>query len=110
MSNFFELLKYKYIMNANLKRRASYIIKNGESLEDVCRRFNIDVSSVKLYNMIKNVKAGDVIFFSESKNGLYVVKPADTFEGVAKKLGLSQKELFNLTGTTRLFIGQRIEF
>ncbi len=110
MSNFLQVLKYKYNMKAILKRRAGYIIKQNETLEDVCKKFNVNIANIKLYNMISDVEEGDIVFFPESKNGLYVVKPADTFDGIAKKLGMTEQQLFKITGTTRLFIGQRIEF
>ena len=57
-----------------------------------------------------DAKAGDIIFFPENNSSVYVVKPTDTFKGVAEKLKLSESELYKLTNTTRLFIGQRIEY
>lgn len=110
MSNFFKLLKYKYNMKANLKRRASYVLKDGDTLESVCKKFDACVSTIKLFNMITDAKAGDIIFFPENNSSVYVVKPTDTFKGVAEKLKISESELYKLTNTTRLFIGQRIEY
>ena len=110
MSNFFKLLKYKYNMKANLKRRASYVLKEGDTLESVCKKFDASVSTIKLFNMITSAKAGDIIFFPENNSSVYVVKPTDTFKGVAEKLKISESELYKLTNTTRLFIGQRIEY
>lgn len=97
-------------MKAILKSRISYTMKENDTLKSVCNMFNANISSIKLYNMIQDVEEGDTIFFPEDKKNVYVVKPADTFYGISKKLNIKEEDLLKITGSYRLFIGQRIEF
>lgn len=41
---------------------------------------------------------------------IYIVKPLDTFEGVASKLGVDVEYLKKQANTKNLFVGQRITF
>ena len=95
-------------MQIELKKRVYYKVKEKQSLKEICRKFGIEESLVKLYNQVEEVSEGDVLFFPEISKNFYVVKPAESFSCIAKKLNLSERELLEKTGTRKLFIGQKI--
>lgn len=55
---------------------------------------------------INNLKIGDVVFLNQ--DNIYVVKPLDTIESIAKKLNINKDELIKKVGGKNIFIGQRI--
>ncbi len=93
-----------------IKKLPYYILKYNENLNDVAKKFGVNLSSLKVYNMVDDAEEGDVIFFPQSSSNVYVVKPADTIKSIAKQFNLTESEVLQKAKTTKLFIGQRIEF
>lgn len=78
-------------------------IENKAVIEELKADFNLSDEQVL------RLKVGD--WFDTQKNysvNTYVVKPLDTFESVAKKLGISKNELQEKVNSKRLFVGQKI--
>ena len=93
-----------------IKNLPFYRLKHNESLDDVSKKFNVSLNSLKFYNMVENFEEGDIVFFPQYSSNVYIVKPADTIKSIAKKLSLTESELMAKAKTNKLFIGQRIEY
>lgn len=74
---------------------AFHILKNGETLYSISRKYNISLSLLLESNNIKDasrVMAGAKIYIP----GSYTVKDGDTIYGIARKLNVSVTELMNI--------------
>ncbi len=94
----------------------TYIVKSGDSLWSIARRYNTTVNKLKDINNLKSdllsvgmkllVPKGSVS--SNISNKQYVVKEGDSLYQIAKNNGTTVTELINLNNlpTTNLAIGQ----
>lgn len=66
-----------------------------------------DINNLKkMYNLKNNVEVGDM--FIVNQNEKYVVKPLDTMDKIAEKLGVNKDYIMNKNNlkTDKVFIGQ----
>ena len=38
-----------------------YIVREGDTIESICNKYNVDISNIKEYNNIENINIGDKI-------------------------------------------------
>jgi murein DD-endopeptidase MepM/ murein hydrolase activator NlpD len=80
-----------------LAGQGSYVLRKGDTLYQVSRRFDVPVSVLQAYNQIKNpgqLREGSTI---EIPAG-YTVRKGDTLYGIARGHGVELEELARLNG------------
>lgn len=106
------------IKELNRENDKNYVfVPNKESGVSVICNFNKDllikvdadddISALKkTYNLKNNVEVGDM--FIVNQNEKYVVKPLDTMDKIAEKLGVSKEYIIskNNLKTDKVFVGQ----
>jgi len=97
-----------------------YVVKKGDNLYDLSRKFDVSVDELKDENDLRNnrLNVGDKLLIPNSKNkttqakkrnnNVYTVKSGDTLGEIAARHGVSTKDLKNENGlkSTSLQIGQ----
>ncbi|MBI2485392.1 MAG: LysM peptidoglycan-binding domain-containing protein [Deltaproteobacteria bacterium] len=96
-----------------------YVVKKGDSLYDVSKKFGVSIDSIKKANGLSNngLKVGDTLLISGSKEqaasvnqSKYVVAKGDTLSEIGEKFGVSTniiKKVNNLNSNS-LRIGQKL--
>lgn len=93
-----------------------YIVKKGDTLYSISRRFNISIDELKQINNLKSdiLTIGTVLYLQQQNNNIptniYIVKAGDTLYKIANEYNTTVnkiKELNNLTSNT-LTIGQQL--
>ena len=109
-----EYTNYPYIPNGETKNE--YIVKKGDTLYSIARRFNISVADLKRMNNLQtdDLSVGQTLFLEEQlpQNDLeiYIVEKNDTLYSIARKYNTTVdylKKVNNLTSNT-LSIGQQL--
>lgn len=82
----------------------SYIIKNGDTLYSIAKKYNTTVDEIKSINNLSsnNLTVGNILKLPviESDNINYVVKSGDTLYSIAKKFNTTVNEIKNINGLT----------
>lgn len=93
----------------------TYVVKKGDNLYDLSRKFGVSVEDIKTFNKLKsiNLGIGDELFIPVSNkdgNNNYVVKSGDTVSEIAEKFGVKTNELksANNLKNNNLQIGQSL--
>lgn len=94
----------------------TYVVVNGETLEDVARKFNTSVETIKEINNLQddNISEGIVlvipISINKQDNLLYIVKEGDSLYSIAKRFNTSVDELKRLNNlkSNLLTIGREL--
>ncbi len=93
-----------------LAGQESYVLRKGDTLYQVSRRFDVPVSVLQSYNRIKNpgqLREGSTV---EIPSG-YTVCKGDTLYGIAREHGVELEELAKLNGIgpqATLKVGRRL--
>jgi LysM repeat protein len=102
-----------------------YVVKKGDNLYDLSRKFGVSVEELKSINSLKSnrLDIGDILTIGDSANkedknnstvssnsNEYFVKNGDTLGEIAKEYGVSTDSLQKANGlkTTKLQIGQKL--
>ena len=106
-------IDYKPISGSNY-----YIVKKGDSLYSIARKYNTTVDELKSLNNLgtNNLSIGQVLKIpsveteEEVSGDFYIVKSGDTLYGISKKFGVSVDELKSLNNlsSNTLSIGQKL--
>ncbi|MDT7871941.1 MAG: LysM peptidoglycan-binding domain-containing protein, partial [Thermocrinis sp.] len=96
-------------ISAKAQDYAIYKVKKGDTLQSIAEKFGVDVQELKSFNNLKSekVKEGQELKIPAKgtakkqkkeiqEYGTYVVQRSAKLEHVAKKLGVSQRELEEL--------------
>ena len=94
----------------------SYIVKSGDSLYAIARKYNITVDEIKRLNNLtsNNLSIGQMLFIpttsSPSNENIYLVKSGDSLYAIARKFNTSVDEIKRLNNLTsnNLSINQRL--
>ena len=98
----------------------TYVVKKGDNLYDLSRKFGVSVEDITELNKLKNNNLGigyellipgnDSQSNNNYSNNNYIVKSGDTISQIAEKLGVKSKDLksANNLKNDRLQIGQEL--
>ena len=90
----------------------TYVTKSGDSLNDILKKFNIDVDDFTEYNDLKKLKLEENQLISterkESNNKIHIVNDHEKIEDILAKYHLSPLEFLKLNEDTILIVGTRI--
>ena len=105
-----EYLGYPYETN-NIQNE--YIVKRGDTLYSISKRYNISVDEIKRINNLKtnDISVGQILKLKEkSNNPLYIVQRGDTLYSIARNNNISVNEIIKANNLTspNLFIGQEL--
>ena len=99
----------------NISSSETYIVKKGDTLYSIAKKYNLTVDKLKQLNNLSNnlVSIGQVLVVSEENPSNlnydeYKVSKGDTLYSIARKYGISTNELisYNNLPSTILSIGQ----
>ena len=86
-----------------------YRVQEGDSLNLIAQKFNAPIGRLIFNNNLnKEVSAGDIILI-EGADNVYLVKPLDTIESLAKKFNLSPQQILQRNHLEYIFCGLLIE-
>lgn len=107
-----EYTGYEYVPNVNSDL---YVVKSGDSLWSISKKYGISVNDLKKLNGLNNnlLNVGQVLKISgvpENFKDIYVVKSGDTLYGIASKYNISVDELkrYNNLSNNLLSVGQQL--
>lgn len=81
-----------------------YLIKKGETLEDIADRFNTTINSILNLNDIDTIRDGDEIIIPSNASDYfeyYPIKKGDTLYAISKKYNINPDLLANLNGLSK---------
>ena len=88
-----------------------YIVKSGDTLYSIAKKFNISVDDLKDNNNLTS----DILSIGQSlkingSNNEYIVKQGDTLYSIARKFNTSVSTLADLNNlsTSLLYVGQKL--
>lgn len=96
-------------MKAEVRKKRVYVVGENEALDSIAIKLGVSIAMLKSLNRVTEVEEGDALLVPEEESRFYVVKPADTVEQIARKMGVSKTELIEKNGKN-FFIGQKIYF
>ena len=89
-----------------------YIVKNGDTLYSIARRYNISVDKLKQLNNLNNniINIGQKLSIPNSNNIEYIVNKGDTLYSISNKYNVSIKDIMNLNNlkNTNIYINQKL--
>ena len=87
-----------------------YIVKSGDTLYAIARKYGVSVDELKSYNNLKSntLSIGQVIMIPSKESNKYIVKSGDTLYKIAKENNISVDELMSLNNlnNSNLSVGQ----
>ena len=86
-----------------------YRVQQGDTLSLIAQKFSAPIGRL-IYNnnLTKEVSAGDIILVEQVEK-VYVVKPLDRLEDIAKKFKLSPQEILDKNHIEYIYCGLLIE-
>lgn len=82
-----------------------YRVQTGDSVLSVCQRFNCSMGKLISINGLKaEICAGDILLV-EREQRVYLVKPTDTLEKIAKKFNLAPQQILDNNCVPYVFCG-----
>ena len=100
---------YKYIPLNNVL--GNYIVKKGDTLYSIAKRYKLSVDELKrINNLINNTLSIGQVLKLKDDNNVYVVKKGDTLYGISKLFNTSIEELKKINNLENniLSIGQSL--
>ena len=101
-------MEIKIIKNKNF----IYKVKQNETLLDVSNKFKVLESELMNDNCLTNktLLKGDLLYISSQNALIYVVKPLENLNIIARKLNVTKQQLVekNHLKTENVFIGQKL--
>ena len=103
-------LGYPYETNNSSKE---YIVKRGDTLYSISRKYNISIDDLKrINNLISNdLSIGQIIKLKEETNNpIYIVQPGDTLYSISKNNNISIDDIIKINNLNNsiLSIGQEL--
>ena len=91
------------------KNNIFYRVESGDTLESISSLFNVSKNYIVLHNGAE-LYAGKLLFLPETYFEVYVVKPFDTVEKIAKHFGKTAENIKqkNNLKTDYVFVGQKL--
>ena len=92
-----------------------YVVKPGDTLNSIARKFGMDVNTLIEINDISNpntIVVGEALIILQNLNSIYIVQKGDTLSSIARKYNIPLQELLDinpsLTPPYQLKIGQKL--
>ena len=89
-----------------------YVVKKGDTLYSISKKFNIGVNELKELNNLSNdlLSVGQSLIINKVSNDEYIVEKGDTLYSIARKFNTTVSELAELNNLTSsiLSIGQKL--
>ncbi len=103
-------LGYPYELNNSIDE---YIVKNGDTLYSISRKYSISVDELKrINNLVSNdLKIGQVLLLKkEDNNPIYIVQKGDTLYSIAKNNNISIDDIIDINNLENddIYIGQEL--
>lgn len=102
--------------NEQLLSRGNYLVKKGENLATIARRFGISAAQLREWNSLgknSSLRAGQMLLLKKPKElpREYQVKAGDTYQSIADSFDISFEELMKLNNASRkrLVVGQTLK-
>lgn len=97
------------ISNYQNHKNIFYVVKNGETLENIAKKFGVSKKYIQKNN-IEDVYMGLIIFLPEINFKSYVVQPFDTLSKIAEKLNVTIEDIKIKNGleSDYVFVGQKL--
>lgn len=93
----------------------NYIVKAGDTLTKIAKKFGIDIDELALRNNIKDnnfIRVGQLLVLSDADDDVHIVQPGDTLTTIATLKNVSLDEILaanpNIRNPNLIFQGQRI--
>ena len=108
------IAEYLNIPYNSMNDNNTYIVKSGDTLWSIAKKYNVTVNDLKEINNLTNnlLKVGMNLKIPgiDSENNVYIVKPGDTLYSIAKKYNISVDKLKEINSITSniLSIGQNL--
>lgn len=86
------------VPNIRNNRFITYVIKKGDNLYDIARRYNVDVNTLMMLNGLEKeefIYPNQEIIVPRDKVKVYVTKQGDTLDNVLAKQNISLDELYS---------------
>lgn len=86
------------VPNIRNNRFITYVIKKGDNLYDIARRYNVDVNTLMMLNGLEKeefIYPNQEIIVPRDKVKVYVTKQGDTLENVLARQNISLDELYS---------------
>lgn len=98
-------------MELKQSRKFYYRVQQGETIQEICEKFNTSKPNIVRNNNLLNLYAGEWIIIKKNDFILHLVKPMETLEIIANKYNVLVDKLIkdNALEGTKLFIGQQIK-
>ncbi len=99
------------VINYN-KGYVSYIVKKGDNLYNLAKKYNTTVTKLKKINNLETdaLTVGQILMVPQHNNNVYIVKRGDSLYSIAKKFDVSVDEIkkINNLQSDKLMIDQRL--
>lgn len=109
------ILEYTGYENIPNTESDLYVVKRGDSLWSIARKYGISVNELKELNGLSSnlLSVGQTLIVSgvpETNNDIYFVKNGDTLYGIASRFGVSVDELkrYNNLNSNVISVGQQL--
>ena len=100
----------KYTTNTSSTNSSTYIVKKGDTLWDIAKKYNTSVSELKKNNNLKSdvIQIGQVLKLNS--NNTYIVQKGDSLWALAKKFNTSINDIVNKNNlkSTTIKVGQKL--
>lgn len=98
-------------MEILLSKEFYYRVNEGDSLQDICLKFNTSVDNILRNNLEIPLYAGEWIKITQNEYVVHIVKPTETIDKIANEYNVNVKDLlvFNNLENEKLFIGQQLK-
>lgn len=92
---------------------AAHVVRSGDTLSEIARKYNIKISTLKKLNGIRGSKilVGQKLRIKASQTGIHMVERGDALWEIAQAYGMSVDEIKKLNGLTtdQIYPGQELK-
>ncbi len=96
--------KYKYPLMNDYQEMNTYVVKQGDSLYAIAKKFNCSLEELQEVNKLATtmIYPNQVLFIPNSKSDMYVTQKGDTMKVVLDNLGIRLPSLNGYEGLLEL--------
>ena len=103
----------RLVVSENVPKNNSYMVKKGDTLYSVSKKYNLGVDELKSINNLNSdtLSIGQILKVEkEEEPKVYIVEKGDSLYSISRKFNVAVSELANINNlsTTILSIGQKL--